>query len=259
MRPDDKPISILIVDDHQDVAESLKDMLELHNPAYQVHTASNIDNALESFDAYEPCLAVLDIRLGRESGLDLLSKIKQHFPEIVCVMLTGYREAKYAAHAVVEGANDYLYKPVNEKQFLSLVDDYVDQFYSAREVTRTRTILEAITNAQDRLSMLCDKQGRIVYLPDSLRMTTLSRGGKLRVWQLPMIESCSAEIEQVFTQARSEGMAQLRSVTLGDGSECDILVSKIDFNDGGIYTITIQNVGIGEALYRRSQLQQISA
>lgn len=115
---DNKQLKLLIVDDDPDILESLKDVLELECEDYHIETAHNIASADRIAAIFKPDIALLDIKLGAESGLDLIQVLKGHVPDIACIMMTAYREMEYAVEAVKCGADDFLYKPL---EALSLV------------------------------------------------------------------------------------------------------------------------------------------
>jgi DNA-binding NtrC family response regulator len=108
---------ILIVDDDLDFAASLKLILE--NEDYQPFLAHSEEEALESVAENAVDLALLDIRLGQDDGIDLLLKLKEIQPDILCVMVTGFGSIETAIQALRNGAYDYLRKPVNPDELLA--------------------------------------------------------------------------------------------------------------------------------------------
>ena len=108
---------ILIVDDDLDFAASLKLILE--NEDYQPLMAHSEEEALESIGQNSIDLALLDIRLGQDDGIDLLHKLKEIQPDILCVMVTGFGSIETAIQALRNGAYDYLRKPVNPGELLA--------------------------------------------------------------------------------------------------------------------------------------------
>jgi len=108
---------ILIVDDDLDFAASLKLILE--NEDYQPLLAHNEEEALEAVGENVVDLALLDIRLGQDDGIDLLLKLKEIRPDILCVMVTGFGSIETAIQALRNGAYDFLRKPVNPGELLA--------------------------------------------------------------------------------------------------------------------------------------------
>ena len=102
---------VLIVDDEEDLVFILADTLE--SRGYQVESAYSTRGAMEKIEGYDAQVALLDIRLGYDSGIDLLAKLKQVHPEILCVMMTAYATMDSAVEAIHRGAYDYLQKPLD--------------------------------------------------------------------------------------------------------------------------------------------------
>ncbi|MEE8268947.1 MAG: response regulator [Nitrospinaceae bacterium] len=107
---------ILIIDDDQDFAASLKLILESEN--YQPLLAHSEEEALESIRKNVVDLALIDIRLGQDNGIDLLVKLKKIQPDILCVMITGFGTMETAIQALKYGAYDYLRKPINPGELI---------------------------------------------------------------------------------------------------------------------------------------------
>lgn len=108
---------ILIIDDDLDFAASLKMILENEN--YNPLLAHNEEEALESIDKNAVDMALIDIRLGQDNGIDLLPKLKKIQPDILCVMITGFGTMETAIQALRSGAYDFLRKPVDPKELIA--------------------------------------------------------------------------------------------------------------------------------------------
>ena len=77
---------ILVVDDDDDFAASLGDLLHLRG--YEIATAACPDEAMRTLAAVNPQVVTIDIRLGNFSGVDLLSQLMSKRPDLICVMIT---------------------------------------------------------------------------------------------------------------------------------------------------------------------------
>lgn len=108
---------VLIVDDDRDFAESLQDLLGTQR--YSTRIAGSIEEALRVLTHFPAEVALLDIRLGLQSGINLLERLSRQAPDIVCVMITAYSSVDTAIEALRRGAYDYLAKPVRAEVLMA--------------------------------------------------------------------------------------------------------------------------------------------
>lgn len=104
-----KYFSILIVDDEQDLRESLKELFI--REGYQVDLAENGIEALELFQAKTYDLVLSDIIMQGMSGNEVLEQCKSLKPEVPFILITGYSSIQGAIDAIKLGADDYFVKP----------------------------------------------------------------------------------------------------------------------------------------------------
>jgi two-component system response regulator RegA len=103
--------SLLIVDDDVPLCTRLARAMERRG--FIVTTADSVAAGIAAADAAPPAFAVLDLRLGDGSGLEIVSAIRSARPSARIVMLTGYGNIATAVAAVKAGAIDYLPKPAD--------------------------------------------------------------------------------------------------------------------------------------------------
>jgi two-component system response regulator RegA len=101
---------VLLVDDDEAFLRVLGKALARRG--FEVISATSAAAALEQADRHAPGYAVVDLKLGRDSGLDVIRALKQAVPGMVIVVLTGYASIATAVAAVKQGAANYLAKPV---------------------------------------------------------------------------------------------------------------------------------------------------
>jgi two-component system response regulator RegA len=103
--------SLLVVDDDKVFCERLARALSARG--FEARTALSVAEARVAIEAAPPAFAVIDLRLGDGSGLDVMKALKTRRPDSRGVMLTGYGAIATAVMAVKLGAFDYLAKPAN--------------------------------------------------------------------------------------------------------------------------------------------------
>ena len=103
--------SLLIVDDDAPLCQRLARAMERRG--FVVATAESVAAGVSAATAHPPAFAVVDLRLGDGSGLEVVSALRSARPEARIVVLTGYGNIATAVAAVKAGALDYLPKPAD--------------------------------------------------------------------------------------------------------------------------------------------------
>jgi len=100
---------ILIIDDESFIRETVSRILSVDG--YQVCQASNAGEAREQVSSGEIDLALLDLNLGSENGIDVLKILKELDPELLVIIITGFGSVESAVDALKMGAFHYMKKP----------------------------------------------------------------------------------------------------------------------------------------------------
>ena len=129
---DQQPVDILLVEDNPDHVELILKVLQDNNVLNQVHVVTNGEKALnflyqreEYAEAPRPGLILLDIKLPRVDGTEVLRRIKADpkLESIPVVMLTSSVSEQEMVESYSRGANGYIIKPVGFEQFLKVIID----------------------------------------------------------------------------------------------------------------------------------------
>jgi len=113
----DKKERLLIVDDDETFTTVLA--RAMRKRGYQVEVANNIQQALQTALQQVPQIAIIDLNMAGESGLELLPQLKQANSAIKMLILTGYSSIATAVEAIKLGAVNYLCKPVDADEILA--------------------------------------------------------------------------------------------------------------------------------------------
>jgi two-component system, NtrC family, sensor kinase len=101
---------VLVIEDDRDFADSLVELLE--PLGFTVGTAHNAAEALIQLAESSADLALIDVKLGTDSGIALVPLLKARKPNLICILMSAYAEFDAAVSAVRSGAHDYLLKPL---------------------------------------------------------------------------------------------------------------------------------------------------
>jgi len=166
---------ILVVDDEESICKSVRKILS--RKGYEVADALNVADAVKKMQNTPFDLVITDLMMPKTSGLELLEIVRDHYPELDVVMITGYASIESAVKAVKLGAAGYLAKPFTPDELMTVTekalqdrkkkqteapakqkaepesaqDDIldVDMPFSAREVEKatSREFVEALTHS----------------------------------------------------------------------------------------------------------------
>ena len=136
---------VLVVDDDPDFAGSIDDILKSHG--YRSAVASGAREALAVIPDFEAPVALVDLRLGSENGLNLISDLKRIQPDMLCVVMSAYADVESAMRALCEGAYAYLRKPVDGNELLATLERCFEKIQFQRDKAATEEALR-IANAQ---------------------------------------------------------------------------------------------------------------
>ena len=117
--------SVLIVDDEKNIRHTLRVCLEALDA--DVAEAGSVQAALEAIGRAAFDLVFLDLKLGAQSGLDLIPTLLSENPNVVIIVVTAYATIETAVEAIRRGAWDYLPKPFTPAQIRHLVQKAQEQ------------------------------------------------------------------------------------------------------------------------------------
>lgn len=113
--------TILIVEDHEGVRQSLREWLELSFPLYRLLEATSGEEAISVAQAMSPRLVIMDIGLPGKNGIEAAQDIKMALPATKVVILTIHDDEAHRAYAVAAGASAYVPKRKVQTELLPVV------------------------------------------------------------------------------------------------------------------------------------------
>jgi response regulator RpfG family c-di-GMP phosphodiesterase len=124
MEPRTNLSNILIVDDEIGPRESLRMILKPH---YNIFTAENGSSAIQILQQNEMDVVTLDLKMPGMSGIDTLKEIRLIAPDVMVIIITGYGTLKSAIEAIRYGVFDYIAKPFNVPEIMSIIDKSIQR------------------------------------------------------------------------------------------------------------------------------------
>lgn len=112
--------TILVLDDVLDAVILLSRILE--KKGYQVLGFTEEEEAIDHVRKNKVDVAILDIKLKKISGVEVLAEVKKIDPQIRVIMLTGYPTLESARESLKLGANEYCVKPIDKDEIEEKVE-----------------------------------------------------------------------------------------------------------------------------------------
>lgn len=200
---------LLIVDDDLSIVSALKDLLELET-GHEIMTATNVNDAALIATDFCPNIALVDVKIGQANGLHLAQQLKQDHPSIICIMMTAYRNIQNTQAAILSGADDYLYKPLDPFNLVRCMEQHLRRKLNEIEKLNAENQFKGIFNQSFQCLCLLDINGMVTDVND----TAINQYGLdkqkitgLPFWQMP-IWSASSEHEIAALKQRLRGSVQ---------------------------------------------------
>ncbi len=163
-------MSVVVIDDDPSIRQALVGLLE--HAGYQARAVATGQEALEAIRAEPTDLALLDLRLGSESGLELLPRLKALRPEMSVIVVTALAGIDTVVEAMKQGADNFVVKPIDPTRLLALVGKGVE----SEQLRRRNLQLDRLSaRAPAELVAESDEMRDAVQLADAVaqRATTV--------------------------------------------------------------------------------------
>ena len=134
--------TILVIDDEKAMRDSCCQVLT--KEGYQAETAVDGDTGLQKIRELKPDLVLVDLKMPGMSGMELLEKVADIDPNIVCVVITGYATIESAVEAMKRKAYDFLPKPFTPDEL---------RIITKRGLEKRRLALESARLQQEKETM----------------------------------------------------------------------------------------------------------
>lgn len=160
----EKPIRVVIVDDHQVVLEGFMARLELEPEIKVVATASNGLEALDVVKQHQPDVILMDVSMPIMNGIDATRLIKEEVPNAKVLMLTMHDNREYIMKVMQAGAVGYMLKEISASKMVQAIKT-VNQgsTYFCESVTQTLFTGE-ITPAANKPNPLSRREEAVLKL-----------------------------------------------------------------------------------------------
>ena len=159
---DKKMYKLLVADDEYWTREKIRNMLDWE--AYQItfmDPAQDGEEVLQIISGDRPDILITDINMPFVNGVELVRRIKKEYPDIVVFVISGYDDFEYVKQTLMDGAINYLLKPVARIDLVSALSRALEMISQKEE--NEKQIVKTASLIQDReLSFLVEKESSVI-------------------------------------------------------------------------------------------------
>lgn len=127
-------LNVYIVDDEKNIRESMKAFIPWDQlKVTSVYTAKNGIEALELMALNPPHILLSDIRMPKLDGIALATEVRVKYPQCIILFLSGYSDKEYLKSAIHLRAFQYVEKPLDMNELVSLLQNAIDEYNKAAQ------------------------------------------------------------------------------------------------------------------------------
>lgn len=208
--------SVLIIDDHPLFSRGLSQLIETQKDYKVTGIAKDHDEAIKMLNELSPDLAIVDLNLGQEDGLELIKDILALKPQTKILVLSMHDERYYADRALKAGAKGYIMKEEAESNVSTAINTVMQgKIYLSEAEQKRHDELALNKNSNnnsepiDLVSTLSDRQLQIFTLLGK-GLGTVEIAEKLKL----SIKTIDTHKENMKEKLNCESAAELRKMAI---------------------------------------------
>ncbi len=167
--------NVLVVDDEKNILKLVSATLK--KEGYGVETAQSSEEAIEKFSRDAHHLVITDLKLPGKTGIDLLGYLKSRDPDVPVIVVTAFGTIENAVEAMKNGAFNYLTKPINSDELLSVAKEAIEKY----ELKRENIVLKSELKEKYTFSAIIGKSAPMQEVFNTIRMVAKTQSNILIV------------------------------------------------------------------------------
>jgi two-component system, NtrC family, nitrogen regulation response regulator NtrX len=190
---------ILVVDDEEGIRRVLHQLFEYED--HEVRSAGGGAEAISAYQEFHPDVTFLDVKMARMDGLEALTRIREHDPSAVVIMISGHGTIHTAVEATRRGAYDFLEKPLDTDRLLLVLRNALQQQGLVQENQRLRGEIESrhqIVGRGFALRQVLDRVEKVA--PTDARVLITGENGTGKELIARAIHRLSPRAEKAFVE-----------------------------------------------------------
>ena len=218
-----KTYKVLFADDEYWTREKMRSMIpwETYNLEF-LEPAADGEDAWEKIENYHPDIFITDINMPFLSGVELLQRVKDKYPETISFVISGYDDFDYVKNSFLSGTMNYLIKPISKIDLIRAIVKALEKI-SANESQQTE-LLKASSIMQDReYSQLIHKTEKWNNTFAGERSSVKMQGVRLILVKIHNLSDLITAYEGNYGQLSYDIKNMIRHIILTQKSETGIL------------------------------------
>ncbi|SDE57336.1 DNA-binding response regulator, NarL/FixJ family, contains REC and HTH domains [Actinobaculum suis] len=153
-------IRVMIIDDHEVVRRGIAEVVDRSDGLEVVAEAGSVQEAVRRGELVRPDVALVDLRLGDGTGIDIMEQFKEVTPETKCIVLTSFDDDDALSESLEAGARAYLLKSVRGAE----ISDNIRAVAAGRVLLDERTISRRRADHDDPTADLTPSERNVLEL-----------------------------------------------------------------------------------------------
>lgn len=267
MNPQPSPVRILVVDDEKIIRDGCTKILSKEEGC-EVQTVASGEDGLRRLQEAPWDLLLLDLKMPGLSGMEVLQRVQENYPDLLVVVITGYATVESAVEAMKAGAYDFVPKPfapdqlrivVNralEKKALEKEADLLrrEREKGLREIAEEKSKIKTIILSMADGVLVTDHEKHVVlYNPAAVRMLGMKTLPSLAQTIENCVETdCLKELAAKISQVSGEARSAVTQEVVVDGVTLMAYIAPVRSEEGevlGAVTV-LRDISILKAMDR---------
>lgn len=236
------PQTVLVVEDDEGVATLERRQLE--RAGYHVEVTPDVESAVAAVRQGQVSVALIDLRLGEESGLQLYERLREEGWHVPAILVTGHADQTVAIRALRAGMRDVVPKSAEYLEYLpDAVDRVAAQARVERKLVESEERLASIIGTTLDAIVMCDEQLRVVLFNRSAEAMFGLAASRALTMSLPAfvpaLRSLAGRAAAEPLQRRMEVEAQHAH---GGQVPIEVSISEVVVNGRRLYTVIARDI-----------------
>ena len=243
-----RQFKVIVADDEKLIANNIARRIEEGSGAFRVISRAGTGlEALQQAGELLPDVVFSDIKMPEMDGVELIARLRETHPEILCVIVSGYSDFAYMKAAIQNSAVDYLLKPVNPEELQRLLQRLEKTLLAREQQVVSRRESDAASLAESVRIYLQENYARQVDFSALAESLAVSAPYLSRIFH----EQTGTSPSRYLTELR---MRQAKKLLMDTGLTVREIAERVGYPDPFHFSRSFRNaVGCSPARFRENQ------